>query len=368
MANTTLYVGPIATGARRRRPLGVRRPDPRRRIYAALWLTTSPYRDPARRPRHRADAAAAASADQDEIDDGCRGTRRPQPGGTRMTWRMPAETAPHERTWMAFPRDGTHARRRPRVEREEAYADLDRGRARRRRVRAGHDGRRPDRARRARGACCRATSSILEAPLDDFWMRDIGATFVLDDERPGVLGARRLDLQRLGRAEVGRAGSKDREIGRFVTEQRRRRARVVDARERGRRHPRRRRGHRARHRDRAARPAPQPVRRQGARRGRARPHDRRHHGDLAAARPHPRLRGLRHARPRRHRRDDPVARHAAAARPAEPRAPRLRGHARAARVPRRSSTDAAGRALRHHRPARARQPCATTRASSTGAT
>lgn len=30
---------------------------------------------------------------------------------------------------------------------------------------------------------------ILEAPLDEFWMRDIGPTFVTDDERPGVLGA-----------------------------------------------------------------------------------------------------------------------------------------------------------------------------------
>src|SRR5690242_4248607 len=25
---------------------------------------------------------------------------------TSMAWRMPAETAPHERTWMAFPRTG----------------------------------------------------------------------------------------------------------------------------------------------------------------------------------------------------------------------------------------------------------------------
>jgi agmatine deiminase len=23
-----------------------------------------------------------------------------------MTWRMPSETAPHDRTWMAFPREG----------------------------------------------------------------------------------------------------------------------------------------------------------------------------------------------------------------------------------------------------------------------
>lgn len=30
---------------------------------------------------------------------------------------------------------------------------------------------------------------LLEAPLDEFWMRDVGPTFVLDAERPGVLGA-----------------------------------------------------------------------------------------------------------------------------------------------------------------------------------
>jgi agmatine deiminase len=30
---------------------------------------------------------------------------------------------------------------------------------------------------------------ILEAPLDEFWMRDFGPTFVVDADRPGVLGA-----------------------------------------------------------------------------------------------------------------------------------------------------------------------------------
>lgn len=34
-----------------------------------------------------------------------------------------------------------------------------------------------------------AEIEIVEAPLDEFWMRDFGPTFVLDDERPGVLGA-----------------------------------------------------------------------------------------------------------------------------------------------------------------------------------
>jgi agmatine deiminase len=31
--------------------------------------------------------------------------------------------------------------------------------------------------------------ALLEAPVDEFWMRDHGPTFVLDPERPGVLGA-----------------------------------------------------------------------------------------------------------------------------------------------------------------------------------
>ncbi len=38
----------------------------------------------------------------------------------------------------------------------------------------------------------RMLSSSIEieiAPVDEFWMRDSGPTFVVDDERPGVLGA-----------------------------------------------------------------------------------------------------------------------------------------------------------------------------------
>jgi agmatine deiminase len=34
-----------------------------------------------------------------------------------------------------------------------------------------------------------AEIEIIEAPLDEFWMRDFGPTFVLDADRPGVLGA-----------------------------------------------------------------------------------------------------------------------------------------------------------------------------------
>jgi agmatine deiminase len=42
-----------------------------------------------------------------------------------------------------------------------------------------------ERARRMLGS----DIEILEAPLDEFWMRDVGPTFVVDDDRPGVLGA-----------------------------------------------------------------------------------------------------------------------------------------------------------------------------------
>ncbi|MGN8050347.1 agmatine deiminase family protein [Curtobacterium sp. 22159] len=103
-----------------------------------------------------------------------------------MTWRMPAETAPQERTWMAFPRPG---------------ATL------------GDDAASAEAARRAWATTANTISEyqpvtvvvdpvaradadrllagsveVLEAPLDDFWMRDIGPTFVVDDAS-GALGA-----------------------------------------------------------------------------------------------------------------------------------------------------------------------------------
>ena len=34
-----------------------------------------------------------------------------------------------------------------------------------------------------------ASIEIVEAPLDEFWMRDMGPTFVVDPDRPGILGA-----------------------------------------------------------------------------------------------------------------------------------------------------------------------------------
>jgi agmatine deiminase len=104
-----------------------------------------------------------------------------------MAWRMPAETAPHERIWMAFPRTGLTLGDDA-ASAEEAYAAW---------TAVAHavsefepvtmvvDPSERDRASRMLGAGIEQ----LEAPLDEFWMRDVGPTFVVDDERPGVLGA-----------------------------------------------------------------------------------------------------------------------------------------------------------------------------------
>ncbi|MEU0493974.1 agmatine deiminase family protein [Mycobacterium sp. NPDC006124] len=104
-----------------------------------------------------------------------------------MTWRMPSETAPHDRTWMAFPREGITMGDDD-SSREECYAAW---------VEVAHaivefepvsmvvDPSEVTRARRM----LTSDVEIVEAPLDEFWMRDFGPTFVLDDDRPGVLGA-----------------------------------------------------------------------------------------------------------------------------------------------------------------------------------
>jgi len=104
-----------------------------------------------------------------------------------MSWRMPAETAPHARTWMAFPREGltlgdSAARRE---EGYRAWSDVALAVAEFEPVTMVVDPSERERARRMLGTGI----DIVEAPLDEFWMRDFGPTFVVDDERPGVLGA-----------------------------------------------------------------------------------------------------------------------------------------------------------------------------------
>lgn len=104
-----------------------------------------------------------------------------------MAWRMPSETAPHERTWMAFPRVGPTLGDSE-AEREEAYTTwtaVAHAIAEFEPVTMVVDPSELERAARMLSA----EVEIVAAPLDEFWMRDFGPTFVVDDERPGVLGA-----------------------------------------------------------------------------------------------------------------------------------------------------------------------------------
>ncbi|MGW4929620.1 agmatine deiminase family protein [Agromyces sp. NPDC004153] len=104
-----------------------------------------------------------------------------------MTWRMPAETAPHERTWMAFPREG--------ITLGESTSDREEGYAAWTAVALAVAEFEPvtmlvDPTERERAASMLGDGiEQVEAPVDEFWMRDHGPTFVFDDERPGVLGA-----------------------------------------------------------------------------------------------------------------------------------------------------------------------------------
>jgi len=132
-----------------------------------------------------------------------------------MSWRMPAETAEHERTWMAFPRIGgtlgeTEAER---ARGYAAWADVANVIATFEPVSMVVDPTEMLRARRMLDS----SIELLEAPLDEFWMRDIGPTFVLDSERPGVLGAVDWIFNGWGAPEWAE-WKKSAEIGRFVAE------------------------------------------------------------------------------------------------------------------------------------------------------
>lgn len=128
-----------------------------------------------------------------------------------MTWIMPAETATHERIWMAFPRQGDTLGST--TEEHEAgyaaWADVANTIAQYERVTMVVDPSESDRARRMLSA----EIALEEAPLDDFWMRDIGPTFVLDEH--GSLGAVDWIFNGWG-APAWSTWGKDREIGRFV--------------------------------------------------------------------------------------------------------------------------------------------------------
>ena len=101
-----------------------------------------------------------------------------------MAWTMPAESAPQERLWMAFPH-GPNAGDTPAEARaaHEAWAAVANTASEFEPVTMVVDADERDDARRLLSSAV----TIVEAPLDDAWMRDIGPTFVLDDD--GRLGA-----------------------------------------------------------------------------------------------------------------------------------------------------------------------------------
>jgi len=102
-----------------------------------------------------------------------------------MTWTMPPEWAPQDRVWMAFPRVGNTL--------GDDAASAEEARAAWAAVANTVAGFEPvtmvvdpsavaEARRRLSGDV-----ELIEAPLDDFWMRDMGPTFVVGDD--GVLGA-----------------------------------------------------------------------------------------------------------------------------------------------------------------------------------
>ncbi|KQM81217.1 agmatine/peptidylarginine deiminase [Agromyces sp. Leaf222] len=132
-----------------------------------------------------------------------------------MTWRMPAETARHDRTWMAFPREGLTLGESE-SEREAGYAawaDVANAIVPFEPLTMVVDPTETARARRMLDGAI----ELVEAPLDEFWMRDFGPTFVVDDERPGVLGAVDWIFNGWGAPEWAE-WTKSAEIARFVAD------------------------------------------------------------------------------------------------------------------------------------------------------
>ncbi|TFC79463.1 agmatine deiminase family protein [Cryobacterium sp. TMS1-20-1] len=128
-----------------------------------------------------------------------------------MTWRMPAETAPQDRVWMAFPVGGytlgdtaaeAHEARRTWAAVAHAVAEFEP-------VRMVVDPAERAVARRYLSA----EIEVLEAPLNDSWMRDIGPSFVHDDT--GRLGAVDWTFNGWGGQDWA-TWDHDSKIGRFV--------------------------------------------------------------------------------------------------------------------------------------------------------
>lgn len=126
---------------------------------------------------------------------------------------MPVETTPLERVWMAFPVDCLEPGPDPEAT-YAAWAAVAHAVAELVPLTMVVDPSESARAARLLGGHV----EVLQAPLDDSWMRDIGPTFVLDPDRPGVLGAVDWVFNGWG-AQHWASWERDREIARFVADQ-----------------------------------------------------------------------------------------------------------------------------------------------------
>ncbi|MBJ8346653.1 agmatine/peptidylarginine deiminase [Antrihabitans sp. YC2-6] len=129
-----------------------------------------------------------------------------------MNWRMPSETEPQDRVWMAFPPAGAsmtaddasaHEARTAWSGVAHAVADFEP-------VTMVVDPADREAARKYLGVHI----DLVEARLDDAWMRDIGPTFVLGED--GRLGAVDWVFNGWGQQEWAQWGN-DQEIGRAVS-------------------------------------------------------------------------------------------------------------------------------------------------------
>ncbi|MFP3581440.1 agmatine deiminase family protein [Arthrobacter sp. fls2-241-R2A-200] len=133
-----------------------------------------------------------------------------------MTWSMPSETARHDRTWMAFPRAGQTLGTDEASANEayDAWSTVALAIAEFEPVTMVVD---PSERERAANRLGRDIEQR-EAPLDEFWMRDVGPTFVIDESRPGVLGAVDWIFNGWG-APAWAEWQKSAQLGRFIAEE-----------------------------------------------------------------------------------------------------------------------------------------------------
>ncbi|WP_032366815.1 agmatine deiminase family protein [Rhodococcoides fascians] len=101
-----------------------------------------------------------------------------------MTWTMPAEGVRHERTWMAYPCEGYSLGDTPEEHHEArtTWAEVAQAVARFEPVTVVVDPAESAVARTYLSSESTFPIDILEAPLNDAWMRDIGPTFVLSED------------------------------------------------------------------------------------------------------------------------------------------------------------------------------------------